>query len=264
MTELYNESKLNYMGNKVAVRNLISICNSYEKIYSSMGAQLVLATNSVESWYATWNATLSDSDISLNGTNTEHRQCLQELSLILDVLYLNTNSILTTSFTPVSMTKITKNFDICDNIIIDDVSHNGNINTTEFSANYYRTLKLKHLVGRLNNIGIGFNNNIPFDYISDISSNTNRYINGRYSYRIGTFGTEIIQIDLWNEAESRSTLISELFNNIAITDTKGYIDFGTTHVIYINLIKSLQCLKEQINFSTAILQDSRSTYQALL
>lgn len=264
MSNLYDVSKLHYKGSNVAIRNIINICNSYEKIYSNIHAQLIITINSIETWHATWNGTFADKDVSLNGLDVDHRQFLQELSIILALLYKNLNSLLTTSNTPASIYKISKNFDICENVITTDISNVGLINTFEFTDNYCRELKLNHNIGSLNNIGIGFNANIPFDYINDISSNANRFINGRYAYRIGTFATQILQIDLWNETSSRESKIQELFNNTVATGEIGYIDFGTTHKVYINVMKSLNCLIDQLNFSTSNLQNSRSAFSALL
>lgn len=103
MPYLFDPSKLNYSGNKVAVRNLISVCNSYEEIYSNLRAQLTLARDSVNSWYSVWNGAFQRTDISINGFEPEHRQFLKQLGIILDLFYNNVNSILSTSCVPITM-----------------------------------------------------------------------------------------------------------------------------------------------------------------
>ena len=131
---------------------------------------------------------------------------------------------------------------------------------TTFTANSYRTLKLKYLVGRLNNIGVAFQPNLPYDYMSDISSTTNRYINGRYGYKIGDFNMEVIEVDLWNKT------LSDVFENAAQLDSKGTVSFGnegahgTQAWSYINVARSLARLKDQLNFSSGLLEDSRNLF----
>lgn len=103
MPYLFDPSKLNYSGNKVAVRNLISVCNSYEEIYSNLRAQLTLARDSINSWYSVWNGAFQRTDISVNAFDPEHKQFLKQLAIILDLFYNNINSILSTSSVPISM-----------------------------------------------------------------------------------------------------------------------------------------------------------------
>lgn len=103
MPYLFDPSKLNYSGNKVAVRNLISVCNSYEEIYSNIRAQLTLAKDSVNSWYSVWNGAFQRTDISINAFDPEHRQFLKQLGIILDLFYNNINSILSTCSVPITM-----------------------------------------------------------------------------------------------------------------------------------------------------------------
>lgn len=103
MPYLFDPSKLNYSGNKVAVRNLISVCNSYEEIYSNLRAQLTLARDSINSWYSVWNGAFQRTDISVNAFDPEHKQFLKQLAIILDLFYNNINSILSSSSVPVSM-----------------------------------------------------------------------------------------------------------------------------------------------------------------
>jgi uncharacterized protein YjbI with pentapeptide repeats len=103
MPYLFDPSKLNYSGNKVAVRNLISVCNSYEEIYSNLRAQLTLARDSINSWYSVWNGAFQRTDISINAFDPEHKQFLKQLAIILDLFYNNINSILSTSSVPISM-----------------------------------------------------------------------------------------------------------------------------------------------------------------
>ncbi len=110
MPYLFDPSKLNYSGNKVAVRNLISVCNSYEEIYSNLRAQLTLARDSINSWYSVWNGAFQRTDISVNAFDPEHKQFLKQLGIILDLFYNNINSILATSSVPISMQYSNNNF----------------------------------------------------------------------------------------------------------------------------------------------------------
>ena len=103
MPYLFDPSKLNYSGNKVAVRNLISVCNSYEEIYSNVRAQLTLAKDSVNSWYSVWNGAFQRTDVSINAFDAEHKQFLKQLGIILDLFYNNINSILSTCSVPITM-----------------------------------------------------------------------------------------------------------------------------------------------------------------
>ena len=270
MPYLFDENKLNYSGNKVAIRNLVAVCNSYEEIYSNVRAQLTLAIDSVQSWYATWNGAFLSSDISCNGRDAEHQQFLKQLSIILDILYKSMDSIVMASSVPVSMETASQRYiagtaiitrDLSDNSIGTDTSLNispaGALWDTTFNGNAYRQLKLKYMVGRLNNIGVAFNENLPYNYISDISSVANRYINGRYSYRIGDFSPEILEVDLYNKT------IGEIWENAANADSKGTIDFGTPGS-FINVMRSLSRLKDQLNFSSGLLEDSRNLFNAAL
>lgn len=103
MPYLFDPSKLNYSGNKVAVRNLISVCNSYEEIYSNLRAQLTLARDSVNSWYSVWNGAFQRTDVLINSNDPEHKQFLKQLGIILDLFYNNIYSILSTSSVPITM-----------------------------------------------------------------------------------------------------------------------------------------------------------------
>ena len=103
MPYLFDPSKLNYSGNKVAVRNLISVCNAYEEIYSNLRAQLTLARDSINSWYSVWNGAFQRTDISINAFDPEHKQFLKQLAIILDLFYNNINSILSSSSVPITM-----------------------------------------------------------------------------------------------------------------------------------------------------------------
>jgi len=103
MPYLFDPSKLNYSGNKVAVRNLISVCNSYEEIYSNLRAQLTLARDSINSWYSVWNGAFQRTDVSINAFDPEHKQFLKQLAIILDLFYNNINSILSSSSVPITM-----------------------------------------------------------------------------------------------------------------------------------------------------------------
>jgi uncharacterized protein YjbI with pentapeptide repeats len=103
MPYLFDPSKLNYSGNKVAVRNLISVCNGYEEIYSNIRAQLTLAKDSVNSWYSVWNGAFQRTDIVINPYDPEHKQFLKQLGIILDLFYNNISSILATCSVPITM-----------------------------------------------------------------------------------------------------------------------------------------------------------------
>lgn len=265
MPYLFDENKLNYSGNKVAIRNLVAVCNSYEEIYSNVRAQLTLAIDSVQSWYATWNGAFLSADISLNGQDAEHQQFCKQLSIILDILYKSLDSIVMASSVPVSMETTSQRY-VAGTAIITraldgtggtDTSMNAIVWNTTFMGNAYRQLKLKYMVGRLNNIGVAFNSNLPYDYVSDISSTNNRYINGRYSYRIGDFSPEIVEVDLWNKT------VGEVWENAANADSKGTVDFGTAGS-FINVMRSLTRLKDQLNFSSGLLEDSRNLFNAAL
>jgi hypothetical protein len=266
MPYLFDENKLNYSGNKVAIRNLVQVCNSYEEIYSNVRAQLTLAIDSVQSWYATWNGAFLSSDVSLNGSDAEHQQFLKQLSIILDILYKSLDSIVMASSVPVSMETVSQRYVADEAIITRDVDGTGGTDTslnsaivwdTTFNGNPYRQLKLKYMVGRLNNIGVAFNENLPYDYVSDISSTSNRYINGRYSYRIGDFSPEILEVDLYSKT------VGEVWENAANADSKGTVDFGTAGS-FINVMRSLSRLKDQLNFSSGLLEDSRNLFNAAL
>lgn len=270
MPYLFDESKLNYSGNKVAVRNLINVCNAYEEIYSNVRAQLTLAIDSVASWYSVWNGAFLSSDISLNGADAEHIQFLQQLSIILDTFYQSMNSIVTASTVPITMETVSQRYFVNEAIItpdadgsVQDTSQTVVFDTT-FNKNFYRTLKLKFLVGRLNNIGVAFQPNLPYDYASDISSTANRYINGRYGYKIGNFNMEVIEVDLWGKT------LADVWENAAQLDSKGTASFGTEGAsgtqafTFINVARSLARLKDQLNFSSGLLEDSRNLFSALL
>ena len=270
MPYLFDESKLNYSGNKVAVRNLIAVCNAYEEIYSNVRAQLTLAIDSVASWYSVWNGAFLSSDISLNGADAEHQQFLKQMSVILDVFYQSMRSIVTASSVPISMETVSQRYVVDEAIITPDAdgsvedTSRAVVYDTTFAGNNYRTLKLKYLVGRLNNIGVAFQPNLPYDYMSDISSTNNRYINGRYGYKIGDFNMEVIEIDLW------SRTLNDVFENAAQLDSKGTASFGTEgtagtgNFTFINVARSLARLKDQLNFSSGLLEDSRNLFSALL
>jgi uncharacterized protein YjbI with pentapeptide repeats len=103
MPYLFDPSKLNYSGNKVAVRNLISVCNVYEEIYSNLRAQLTLVRDSINSWYSVWNGAFQHTDILINAFDPEHKQFLKQLAIILDLFYNNINSILSNSSVPITM-----------------------------------------------------------------------------------------------------------------------------------------------------------------
>ena len=103
MPYLFDPSKLNYSGNKVAVRNLISVCNGYEEIYSNIRAQLTLAKDSVNSWYSVWNGSFQTTSVSINPYDPEHKQFLKQLAIILDLFYNNISSILSTCSVPITM-----------------------------------------------------------------------------------------------------------------------------------------------------------------
>jgi uncharacterized protein YjbI with pentapeptide repeats len=103
MPYLFDPSKLNYSGNKVAVRNLISVCNGYEEIYSNIRAQLTLAKDSVNSWYSVWNGAFQRTDVVINSYDPEHKQFLKQLGIILDLFYNNISSILATCSVPITM-----------------------------------------------------------------------------------------------------------------------------------------------------------------
>lgn len=276
MPYLFNESKLNYSGNKVAVRNLIAVCDHYNEVYSNVRAQLTLAIDSVASWHSIWNGAFLSSDVSLNGADAEHIQFLRQLSVILDVFYKSMQSIVTASSVPLSMETVSQRYIINDAIITRDLD--GGVQDTSqtvvydetFVAKNYRELSLKFVVGRVDNIGVAFQNNLPYDFQTDISGVTNRYLNGRYAYKIGVNNTEIIEIDLFNKT------LADVFENAAQLDSKGTVTFGegdsvsgtaahgTQGFTWINVARSLQRLKDQLNFSGGLLEDSRHLFEALL
>jgi len=265
MPYIFDENKLNYSGNKVAVRNLIAVCNAYEEIYSNVRAQLTLAIESVQSWYATWNGAFASGDVPVNGKDAEHQQFLKQLSIILDIFYTSLNSIVMASSVPVSMETVSQRYVVDGAIITRDTDGTGGTDTSlntivwgsTFNGNAYRQLKLKYMVGRLNNIGVAFHANLPYDYVSDISDNANRYINGRYAYKIGDFSTEIIEIDLFDKN------IDQVWENAVSADSKSNVDFGTPGS-FINLNRSLCRMKDQLNFSSGLLEDSRNLFESAI
>jgi len=150
MPYLFDPSKLNYSGNKVAVRNLISVCNAYEEIYSNLRAQLTLARDSINSWYSVWNGAFQRTDVSINAFDPEHKQFLKQLAIILDLFYNNINSILSSSSVPITMqyskgtftyyTLINNNlFERKDLVLALDTVKNLEINITTAVVNLSKT-----------------------------------------------------------------------------------------------------------------------------
>jgi len=103
MPYLFDPSKLSYSGNKIAVRNLLSVCNSYEEVYSNVRAQIVLAQGSLESWYSVWNSAFPDVDATLDPKNDEHILFVKQLGIILDMFYQNVESLATLTKTPITI-----------------------------------------------------------------------------------------------------------------------------------------------------------------
>lgn len=258
MPYLFDESKLNYSGNKVAVRNLINVCNNYEEIYSNVRAQLVLATDSLQSWYSVWNGAFLTTTTTFDGNDPEHIQFAKQLSIILDVFYTSIDSIVTSASVPISMERTVMDISSLGISAVDtsDTSVNE-VSVSTFTGNYYRTLKLKFLLGRLNNIGCALDTEMPYDYVNATSS-TNKYINGHYAYRIGDFPPERIFIDL--EGVSLATIFAEGLP----TNSAGAAEFGSSIATYGSVADSFARLKQHLNFSAGLLEDSRNLFQALL
>ena len=257
MPYLFDKSKLNYSSNKVAVRNLISVCNAYEEIYSNIDAQLVLASESLQSWYSVWNGAFLTSDTTLSGTDPDHIQFLKQLSIILDVFFSSVDSIVTSSSVPISMETTLMDIASTPSTSATDTSL-SDVSITTFTGNYYRTLKLKFLLGRLNNVGCALDHELPYDYIGDISSGANRYLNGHYVFRVGDFPPERIFIDL------NATTLANIFAEGLPTNGVGSAEFGSSIASYGSVADSFARLKSHLAFSNGLLEDSRNLFEALL
>jgi hypothetical protein len=255
MPILFNQKKLNYTGNKVAVNNLIAVCNSYEEIYSNVRAQLTLARDSIQSWYSVWNGAFQRADVSLNGSDPEHQQFLRQLSIVLDLLYQNLDSIITTSTQPISMENVI--MDISGNTLGDTTTTDVVAVSNLFTGNFARQLKLKFMVGRLYNVGCALNNTNAYDYLSDIAEDSNDLINGFYGYKIGEFSTELVKVSLFNKT------IQNVFDNAIQVNSSGGVTFGTTDASYGSINNSLMRMLDQINFATGLLEDCRNMFNAV-
>lgn len=253
MPFLFDESKLNYSGNKNAVRSLLTVCSAYREIYSNARAQLTLAKDSVQSWYATWNGAFLNTDVSVNGADAEHIQFLRQLSIILGNFFEAMNSIVTSASVPVSMEHILQEI---DNEVTIDTSLSS-VSIATFTGNFVRTLKLKYMVGKLHNIGCAVAPANAYDFTSEISS-TNRYINGHYVYKIGEFDPERIHIDLLNKT------IQDIFNYALTVNSLGTETFGSTISSYGSVSNSISRLLDQLNFSAGLLEDSINLFNAAL
>lgn len=253
MPYLFDESKLNYSGNKVAIRNLIAVCNAYEEIYSNVRAQLTLARDSLQNWYSTWNGAFLNTDISLNGADAEHIQFLRQLSIILENLFEALNSIVTTASVPVSMEYVLPEI---EGATTTDTSVNP-VTIATFTGNFTRELKLKFMVGKLYNVGCAVDVTDAYDFSSVIGTN-NKYLNGHYIYKIGKFSPERIQVDLENKT------IAEIFAFAVAIDSTGAEAFGTSIASYGSIYNSLCRLLDQLNFSGGQLEDSRNLFNAAL
>jgi hypothetical protein len=136
--------------------------------------------------------------------------------------------------------------------------------------NMFRTLRLKYLVGRLNNIGCYCNAAQAYNYTSAIDSKNNM-IGGRYFYKIGDFTTEVISVNLLGKTigDIFATVVGSgscsVSKNINIPKpTKPEDEFAIYETNATPVIETFTRMMDEINFSSGLLEDSRNLFNALL
>jgi hypothetical protein len=140
----------------------------------------------------------------------------------------------------------------------------------EYNDNIFRTLRLKYLVGRLNNIGCYCNTIQKYDFVNPIIY-TNSLVGGRYFFKIGDFTTEVLSVNILDKT------IGEVFqtvvgSGIPIAPTNIILEKPTKpedeSAIYETnttpIIESFTRMMDEINFSSGLLEDSRNLFNALL
>jgi uncharacterized protein YjbI with pentapeptide repeats len=140
----------------------------------------------------------------------------------------------------------------------------------EYTDNIFRTLRLKYLVGRLNNIGCYCNVSQKYDFINTIRYE-NSLVGGRYFFKIGDFATEVLNVSILDKT------IGDIFQEVVgsglpVVPTQAILPKPTSptdeSAIYETnatpIIEAFTRMMDEINFSSGLLEDSRNLFNALL